>query len=256
MEELLIFGDYYASRSATDDYFADRRSTPYRSTLALSAWLGDRGFFNTLPMGALVADIACGTGSETAHLAACFPELNFIGVDLELSFVDAARARHSDLPNLSFVQGDIYQLDDVAIWPEVRAVWLSQTLSWLPWWRTELQAIVGPDVDRIGLSTLAWDGPGESEVVHYLPRRDDPRSERVFYNVNSIPLMIDLMSSIGFGHQDVEKFEIDIDLQPPKQKGLGSYTLKTQQGERLTFSMWQMLPWHFFLFSRQGLVTP
>ena len=247
--------DYYASRSATDHYFADRRATPYRSTVALAKWLGERKFFNTLPAGALVADIACGTGSETSYLAARFPELDFIGVDLQQNFVEAARDRHSDLENLSFIQGDISRLDELARWPDVQAVWLSQTLSWLPWWRAELEALVGPNVDRIGLSTLAWDGPAESEVVHYFPRREDPTSERVFYNVYSIPAMRELMSSIGFGTQDVEKFEIDIDLQPPVHKGLGSYTVKTAHGERLTFSLWQVLPWHFFMFSRQRLAS-
>ena len=221
--------------------------------MALARLLGEREFFSSLPAGALVADIACGTGSETSYLAARFPELNFIGVDLQQKFVEAARDRHSDLGNLSFIQGDIYRLDEVALWPDVQAVWFSQTLSWLPWWRAEMEALVGPNVDRIGLSTLAWDGPGESEVVHYFPQRGDSASERYHYNVYSIPAMRELMSSIGFGHQHVEKFVIDIDLQPPTHKGLGSYTVKTAHGERLTFSIWQVLPWHFFLFSRQHL---
>ena len=247
--------NYYASRSAQDHYFADRRSNPYRSTLAFEGFLAKQLFFDTLPKGALVADIACGTGSETAYLAAQHPHLNFIGVDLEQHFIDAAKARHADLGNLHFTSGDIYALNRVAEWGDVHAVLLSQTLSWLPWWRTELLSLVGPKVDRIALSTLAWDGPIESEVIHYLGRREDPDTKSVFYNVYSIPTMRDLMSNIGFAWSAVEKFEIDIDLTPPSHGELGSYTLSTTAGERLTFSIWQYLPWHFFMFSRRNLAT-
>lgn len=244
--------NYYSSRSAQDHYFADRRRSPYRSTLALEAFVAKHLFFNTLPEGALVADIACGTGSETAHLAAQYPQLNFIGVDLEQRFIDAAKARHGDLDNLHFIPGDIYALHQVEGWVDVQAVWLSQTLSWLPWWRVELLSLVGPSVDRIALSTLAWNSPNESEVIHYLGRREAPDTERVRYNVYSIPAMCDLMSSVGFPHVAVEKFEIDVDLEPPTHGGLGSYTVTTMAGDRLTFSTWQYLPWHFFVFSRQA----
>lgn len=247
--------NYNAARSAHNHYHANRRSNPYRSTLAFEAFLVKHLFFGTLPTGALVADIACGTGSETAYIAAQYPHLNFLGVDLEQHFIDAARVRHADLGNLSFTQGDIYALHQVPMWPDVHAVWLSQTLSWLPWWRTELHSLLGQNVDRIALSTLAWDGPIESEVIHYLGRREDPETERVFYNVYSIPAISGFMSSVGLVHQAIEKFEIDIDLAAPLTKGLGSYTVSTAAGERLTFSTWQYLPWHFFMFSRQDLAT-
>ncbi|MDA9802786.1 class I SAM-dependent methyltransferase [bacterium] len=247
--------NYYSARSAQDPYFADRRSNPYRSTLAFEAFLAKQRFFDTLPKGALVADIACGTGSETAYLAARHPHLNFIGVDLQQHFIDAATARHADIGNLQFTCGDIYSLHRVAQWGDVHAVWLSQTLSWLPWWRAELLSLVGPQVDRIALSTLAWDGMIESKVIHYLGRREDPDTESVFYNVYSIPAMRDQMVNIGFAWSAVEKFEIDIDLKPPRTGDLGSYTISTTMGERLTFSTWQYLPWHFLMFSKRDLTT-
>lgn len=245
--------NYYSALSADDNYFADHRSDPYRSTLGLEKFLVKHKFFDNLRPGALVADIACGTGSVTAYLAARFPNLNFIGIELEQHFIDAAVSRYSDLHNLRFTQGDIYALHRTPRWPDVQALLLSQTLSWLPWWRTELSSLVFPNVDRIALSTLAWDGPNESEVIHYLGRREDPETERVFYNVYSVPALGEFMKNVGFAHQAIEKFELDIDLAAPAHKGLGSYTVTTAAGERMTFSSWQYLPWHLLYFSRQSL---
>lgn len=246
--------NYYASRSPDDPYFANRRLDPYRSTTALDSFLAERGFFDALRTRSLVADVACGTGSETAYLATKYPHLQFIGIDLEHDFVEAARSRHSDLPNLRFEQGDLYTLNATRHWKDVQAVWFSQTLSWLPWWRTELMSLLGPKVDRIGLSTLAWDGPIESEVIHYLGSRESPDTKRVNYNVYSIPMLRRFMTTRGFDVQHIEEFAIDIDLGMPsgdEAGGLGSYTVESTGGRRLTFSSWQYLPWHFLMFARE-----
>lgn len=245
-----VESNFYAKRSADDEYFADRRFRPYRSTIALEGFVRDHGFFNSLAEGSLVADVACGTGSETAYLASQYPSLNFIGIDIEEHFIEAARSRHADLRNLSFAQGDIYALDHNPWWRQVQAVWCSQTLSWLPWWRIELRSLIGANVDRIAVSTLAWDGPVESEVVHFLGPRGDPATERVYYNVYSIPEIVKFMLGLGFGRYAIYKYEIDVDLPPPISPGLGSYTIRTADGQRLTFSTWQFLPWHFMLFNR------
>ena len=245
--------NFYSGSSPGSPYFADRRANPYRSTVALEAFLARHGFFDTLSPGTLIADIACGTGSESAYLATRYPHLNFMGVDLEQHLIEAAIDRHADLPNLSFVQGDIYALSDVEHWRDVRAVWFSQTLSWMAWWRTELRSLLGPSVDRIAVSTLAWNGPNESEVIHYLGRKEDPSTERVSYNVYSIPAVKEFMAAAGFVHQWIERFEIDIDLAVPSIEELGSYTVTTVFGKRLIFSTWQYLPWHFFMFSRRDV---
>ena len=62
----MVTKNFFSVSSASSPYFADRRENPYRSTLALEAFLASRRFFDTLPPKSLVADIACGTGSETA----------------------------------------------------------------------------------------------------------------------------------------------------------------------------------------------
>src|SRR5438067_3896964 len=53
-----------------------------------------------------VADMGMGSGSGSYALAALYPSLNVIGVDINPTMVDLARDRYR-LPNLSFACGDI-----------------------------------------------------------------------------------------------------------------------------------------------------
>ncbi len=53
-----------------------------------------------------VADMGMGSGSGTHAIAALYPELEIVGVDLDDRMVALARERYR-LPNLRFVQGDV-----------------------------------------------------------------------------------------------------------------------------------------------------
>lgn len=53
-----------------------------------------------------IADMGMGSGAGSLALAALYPELSVVGVDLDAEIVSRARATHV-LPNLSFVAGDI-----------------------------------------------------------------------------------------------------------------------------------------------------
>lgn len=245
--------NYYRDLSTDDRYFQNRIDVPYRSTVALESFLASNGYFSGLSPGTLVLDVACGAGSETAWLALQYPLLRFLGVDLQPHFIQAASSRHGDVTNLGFVVGDIYDLSHLDEWESVKCIWLSQTLSWLPWWSEELSSLIGPQVERIAISTLAWQGRVESQVIHHLGKRGETGTQEVYYNVYSIPFMCEQMREAGFPVQAIQDFSIDIDLEPPPEPGLGNYTVRTQNGERLTFSMWQNLPWHFFMFAREEL---
>ncbi len=125
---------HYAERDAHDSYFADRSETPYRSTVHLHDFLSAKGFFDQGANGSTVLDLGCGTGSETAWLARQHPGFRFIGVDLEQRFVDEAHTRHSELSNVAFAVGDASDAESMSHLGPVTSIWLSQVLSWLPWW--------------------------------------------------------------------------------------------------------------------------
>ncbi|HEX3346409.1 MAG TPA: class I SAM-dependent methyltransferase, partial [Polyangiaceae bacterium] len=53
-----------------------------------------------------VADMGMGSGAGSRALAALYPQLEVVGVDVDPTMVALARERHT-LPNLSFVVGDV-----------------------------------------------------------------------------------------------------------------------------------------------------
>ena len=198
--------EYYARRSIEDPYFSDRLANPYRSTVAFEAFLLQYGFFSNILKDKLIFDVACGTGSETAYFATHHSHLNFVGVDLEDRFIDAANARFSIVSNATFRQGDLYELNKLPEWVAAQAVWISQTLSFLPWWEEELHSLIGPNIDRIAFSILAWDGEAQSEVIHHFGQRGKDESLAVNYNVLSLPRIKERMAQLGFNHFEIVPF--------------------------------------------------
>src|SRR5262245_12810064 len=53
-----------------------------------------------------IVDMGMGSGTGSEALAALYPEMDVVGVDVDPNMVEMAAARFS-LPNLSFVHGDI-----------------------------------------------------------------------------------------------------------------------------------------------------
>ena len=60
--------------------------------------------------GTRVLDLGCGPGHASGQLAARFPDLEFVGVDLSPGMIATARRRHDSLPNLEFREGDAMAL--------------------------------------------------------------------------------------------------------------------------------------------------
>lgn len=56
--------------------------------------------------GARFLDVACGIGFDVIEMARRFPKAEFIGVDVSAAFLEIARRRAGDLPNVSFRQAD------------------------------------------------------------------------------------------------------------------------------------------------------
>ena len=63
------------------------------------------------PKGARVLDAGCGTGEITARLAAKFPTVSFVGLDLEEPHLETARARSAAFGSrVRFERGDVLSL--------------------------------------------------------------------------------------------------------------------------------------------------
>lgn len=60
--------------------------------------------------GATVLDIACGTGEVLFRLATQHPKTSFIGIDLTVAMVEAAREKTKLLPNVEIKEGNAERL--------------------------------------------------------------------------------------------------------------------------------------------------
>lgn len=249
-------GQSYWSRASTEEgYFRDRSCNPYRSTVVLEKYGTDLGFFS-LTRESVIVDLACGTGSETAWLAKRHPELHFVGLDQEPRFVAAAIERYGSTANVSYECGDLRHPPPNVLSMQPQRIWMSQTLSWLPWKSAFIEGLRAFEhVTGVLLSTLAWAGPFDSEVTHLVPRPGTAEVERLAYNVFSLQGLASDFRDIGFRNFHSVPFSMDVDLLPPSEPGLGSYTVRIETGERLTFSGWQVLPWCFVYASMESQPT-
>lgn len=100
----------------------------------------------------------------------------------------------------------------------------------------------------IAMSSLFYDG----RINFYINLDDHEQNGggEHYYNIYSLPLVKELFERNGYKKFYYEKFDIDIDLPKPKGKEMGTYTVKTEDGERLQISGALLMPWYFVLAKR------
>ncbi len=104
----------------------ERRAADPQQCSMLSTYLSDIDF----PEAADLLDIGCGTGAVSRELARRIPRGRIIGLDPSPLFLATARQLASDVPNLSFTEGDARNLayDSCSF----DAVFYHTTLSHIP----------------------------------------------------------------------------------------------------------------------------
>jgi SAM-dependent methyltransferase len=91
--------------------------------------MGNRRLAALLRPGFSVLDVGCGTGAITRGIAEVVgPRGRVVGVDVNASMIDKARAAHGDVPGLSFAVADIHALPSAGAFDIVAA---SRVLQWL-----------------------------------------------------------------------------------------------------------------------------
>ncbi len=190
----------------------------------------------------VIADIACGGGTLAYHISKIFPDAKYILCDINPEAIQIAKEINSHLKNVEWLIEDFIntsiQLNSVDI------VFCMQTLLVISKPKNFVEKLI--EILKLGgffiLSSLFNTYHG---VDLYIKVKDYTRKGRMVlqYNVFSTHTISKwLEGKVSFFH--IEPFEMPADL-TEIPKGLGSYTLKLEDGRRITISGGILMNWGF-----------
>lgn len=221
----------------------------YESTKGLLA------FMESLAPGvrsARILDAACGAGANAYHMLRRWPECAITGVDFQDELLKSAsemlpaelRARCAYLPC------DLFKLREQFAPEAFDVATLIQTLGCgqfgLDAYKEVLEALVGVTRSWVFLNALFTDRRMDvtCTINPHVPAEDYP-SGRVTYTIFCLKHFTEVCAQMGVRDVISRDFEIPIDLSGPVEGGLGTYTVKTVDGQRLQFSGAVPMPWKF-----------
>ena len=190
----------------------------------------------------LIADIACGAGTLTLHMINIYPDAQYMLLDLNNDAIELAKTLLKDKGNITFICEDFLETSI----PENSCdlVFCMQTLSFVTDPERFIKKIVsitskGGYFIISSLFNLEHDCDIYAKVKDHTLTGDGMLS----YNTFCGKTIEDWIGNyVEF--YTIEPFFMPEDL-PKSQSGLGSYTVMTQDGYRLTISGGLLLNWGF-----------
>jgi ubiquinone/menaquinone biosynthesis C-methylase UbiE len=189
-----------------------------------------------------VADIACGGGGTSYHLAGRYPAAQYTLVDRNAQAVRLAevamRGRRAD-----FLEADIYALPLESNAFDLVICW--QTLSWLARPQQALQQLIricrpGGKVYASSLFNFRHDVDIYASVIDHT--RPSSRKQLAYpYNTYAISTVRNWLGGL-VADLHVHNVSMPIDLNYD-QRGLGTYTVQMHDGNRLQLSAGMLLNW-------------
>lgn len=232
------------------DYYQRQYETPYRSTAHACDFLEDCGAFKT---EGLVLDIGAGSGSVLAYFAKRHPQTRFLGLDSEKAVVEFGndKLQGLGLTNARLEHGDLFTLekDQFGL---VDGVFSSHFILLFEDFRIPLDVLIGLSPRWIAANSLFFDGRVQAVTTRYdynVPIGHMPY-QKATYATFSLPLYREYLQAHGYYRFEAAPFDIDTDL-PKTAADLGTYTVRTDSGQRLQFSGPMYMPWHFTFSSKE-----
>lgn len=228
------------------DYHEKQFKEPYRSTVVFTDWIDS---LLDLTNTSTICDLACGEGANLLYLAKRYPEIDFVGIDLNPDLIEWGNQimKNNKILNVKMTVGDLYKFSEKNK-GKFDGILLFQTLSWLPEFREPIKKMVSLNPKWIGATSLFFDGNINCniEIQDYTEPLGGKKYKETYYNVYSLKLVENLFREMGYT-LFYTPFEIDIDLEKPKNGGMGTYTIKTEAGKRLQLSGPLLMNWYFIL---------
>jgi len=223
-------------------YHVSQLREPKRSTLHLARFvkkvLGSQRFQT---MQAL--DAGCGGGANMLHLSSTLPNAKWVGVDSAQAYVKLARESVQD-PRFEFLLGDFYSLHEDFSPDQFDVCFSIQTLSWLPDYEDAIRELMQVTRGWIFVTSLFSDSFVDA-FIRVVDRADQFPGLDANYNVYSYPRFESFCKNLGARDVTSTDFEIDVDLNPPEDGGMGTYTIRTENRGRMQVSGPLLMPWKF-----------
>jgi SAM-dependent methyltransferase len=223
------------------DYHHRQFAKPYRSTSYLGEFI--RSLIGSTQGEAL--DVACGAGANIYHLAQMIPGFHWSGVDIagEVLFPIGRPFFRSKGLDVDLKVGDLYQLKDYFGGRKFDLVLAIHVFSSLEAYDAVLKPLLSLTRGWLFVNSMFtdFDVDVNIEVTDYTWPKDCPNPGN--YNVYSLSRFRTACEIGGCKQFESRDFVIDIDLHPPENGGLGTYTRKLEDGQRIQFSGPIFQPW-------------
>jgi hypothetical protein len=224
-------------------YHKSQYENPKRSTIALCDFVG-----RILPLidkTYNAIDVGCGGGANMYYLSKILPGTKWTGLDFGGKYFDLAKQYSPIYNQITFVQGDFYELSEIFPNKSFDLAFSIQNLSWLPDYEEAMKEIMVITKKWIFLTSLFSDFNVDifSEVIEYDDEWSSTEGSPYNYNVYSYGKFKDFCLDCGAQELISEYFIIDIDLPMTQNKQMGTYTLKDINEKRLQFSGPLYMPW-------------
>jgi len=223
------------------DYHRRQFAKAYRST----SYLGD--FIQSLigPTRGEALDVGCGAGANIFHLAQIVPGFHWSGVDIagEVLFPIGSPFFRSKGLEVDLKAGDFYKLEDYFGGKKFDLALAIHTFGSLKSYDALLDQLLSVTKGWLFVSAMftEFNVDVNIEVTDYTWPEDCPNPGN--YNVYSLSRFRKACEARGCKQFVSRDFVIDVDLPPPENGGLGTYTRKLEDGKRLQFTGPIFLPW-------------
>ena len=205
-----------------------------------------------------ILEMGAGAGQIIAYMANRYPLSKIDGVEINPDLVQTGNKyfRKHSLNQCALYHDDLYNLKTVRLKEtEYQGVMSICTLSWLPGFERALEAMVRVNTDYIGLTSMFFEGRVNSITQIEDWTRPMPISGKLYttryFNTYSLPLVRDHFAKLGYKSFEYSRFEIDIDIEKPKEPDMGTYTERLKDGRRLQISGPLLMSWYFVVARKQ-----
>ena len=227
---------------ATHDYHIRQYETMYETTRGILELMDHH-----IPdMGSRsLVDVASGGGANVVHMLRRWPGITCKGFDLCTEDLNFSKTQIPEdlVDRISYEEGDLFQFKQTLPENTFDCMTMMQTMLLFDpnQVRETLQNLIHITKEWIFMSGLFT----EHNVDVVMKMRDNTTGLDTCYNIHDIAVFRKTCDELGIKEVFFTDFNIAIDLPKPEGGGIGTWTQKMENGERLQFSGAVPMPWKF-----------